>query len=73
MKLINMERIQLEVDGTDFELTVQDYQTHWKVRVYLNGRVVGTKDLPFRVYPDNGVLTYTVRAIMRGQNEQASV
>lgn len=72
MSLSNNDRMPLFVDGTQFELTVQDYSTHWKIRVYKNNKVIGTKDFPIVVYPDNGVLIYTVRVLVRGQNASAS-
>lgn len=61
-------RIQLKVDGTNFELTVQDYSTHWKVRVYQDGKVIGFKDYPIAVQIDSGVMTYVVRSILRGSH-----
>lgn len=64
------DRIQLKVDGIDFELTVQDYGTHWKVRVYQNGKVIGVTDKPIRVGIDSAMQTYIVRSILRGHNEQ---
>jgi hypothetical protein len=64
--------MQLKVDGTNFELTVQDYGGHWKVRVYQNNRVIGVKDFPIKTDLGNGVLTYTVRSMLKGQNEKSA-
>lgn len=72
MSLTSNERMQLKVDGTLFELTVQDYGSHWKVRVYQNDKVIGFKDFPIRTDLNNGVLTYAVRSMLRGQNEKSA-
>ena len=70
--MISNDRMPLFVDGTQFELTVQDYSTHWKVRVYRDGKVLGYKDLPIATSLDNSVLIYTIRTMIRGQNASAS-
>lgn len=65
--------IPLKVDGQSYMLTVQDFGSHWKVRVYQNGRVLGFHDFPFRVSIDQRVMTYTVRSVLREQNEKDSI
>lgn len=64
--------IPLEVDGVDYEVTIQDYGTHWKVRVYRNEKVIGVKDYPFRIHLGMGVYTHLIRSIEKGQNASAN-
>lgn len=61
----HIEGVPLTVDGEQYKVTVQDFGSHWKLRVYHNGRVLGFRDHPHRVTPDVGVLTFTVRSIVR--------
>ena len=72
MNLYNTDRMQLKVDGTNFELTIQDYMSHWKIRVYQNNKVIGFRDLPIKTDLGKGVLTYTVRSLLRSKNETAN-
>lgn len=69
--MTSANRMPLFVDGIQFELTVQDYSTHWKVTVYKDDKILGTRDLPIRVYPQNSVLVYLIRTMIRGQNVNA--
>ncbi|NJO48171.1 MAG: hypothetical protein HC840_00485 [Leptolyngbyaceae cyanobacterium RM2_2_4] len=67
---MSTKMIPLTVDGTLFELTVQDYGTHWKVRVYQNGKVIGVSDQPIRVGIDTRMQAYIVKRILRGQHDK---
>lgn len=66
--MLDDRMIPLKVDGTSYQLTVQDFGTHWKLRVYRNDRMIGFKDHPIRVSINEAVMSYTVRQIVKGQD-----
>lgn len=61
------------MNGMKFELTVQDFGTHNKVRVYQDKKVIGFKDFPIRVELSNGVIEWTVKSLLRGNDGQNQV
>lgn len=74
MNIAERNLIPLVVDKVQYTLTVHDYGTHWKVRVYQDEKLLGFQDHPFRVEITKGVMTYTVRSIVRqNAKEQAKV
>jgi len=63
--------IGMKVDGTLYALTVQDFGTHWKIRVYQDDRVIGFRDYPFATEITNGVMKFAIRSVVREKHGQA--
>lgn len=70
--MVNPRMIPVDLDGTQFAVTWQDFGSYMRLNVFHNEKLLGSKNFPIATDQGEGVVRYAIRSILKGnQNEHS--